>query len=376
MVPINSAQALNGEIERGNWVIVRPDETYACLVGQIIAIDKLGTPEHDTENEADDVHVNFMAGDYSEAQKARLQEAFDHLYPQAETFEDMPLDDVIMAPAMLISLNDISAEKMGVLLSDYSAAESFCQAVLHGRTTGVAEKQAQLMERLNDNHDRYRRNLMGFDMEQVIGAAGKIAAVNDTHEYLTKHYDYGELELDYLLLFQNPLAVIADETFKRRECIAGVLASLDHVMGTPDALRGGYVLMDGVKSNDTALALAQDIDEMLQSLGAEGYAETVDDTQAFIQKLVTALEHGSEELAHIQHALDYAAALEFPGAAKLSRRIAVRLAEAAQKKTTPSPEQAADKPQTLAAQLQEAAKQVEAQGAQKSSTSRETREER
>jgi hypothetical protein len=114
--------------------------------------------------------------------------------------------------------------------------------------------------------------------------------------------------------------------------------------------------------------LAQDIDEMIHSFGPEGYAETVVDANAFISKLALALEQGDDKLGHIKKALDYAAAFDHPGAAKLSRRLEAQLSKVAQEKTAA--------PKTLAEQMRDAEKQVKAQDAQKHDISRDKREER
>ncbi len=111
---MNTAQAINGEIQQGDWVIVKPDEDYGCLVGQVLSVEKLGSPEHDTGNLTDDVHVNFMAVEYSRHMKAQILEAFDNLGSTAIHFEDLLLDDVIMAPESLI-IADFGAGHLDVL---------------------------------------------------------------------------------------------------------------------------------------------------------------------------------------------------------------------------------------------------------------------
>jgi len=45
-VSVPTTQAINGEIKPGDWVISVPDVDYGCLVGQVIEVTPLGSPEH------------------------------------------------------------------------------------------------------------------------------------------------------------------------------------------------------------------------------------------------------------------------------------------------------------------------------------------
>jgi hypothetical protein len=124
-------QAVNGELRVGDWALVVPDETYGCLIGQVTAIDKLGTPEHDrAENEMDKVHVNFHAVEHTRVMKADLLEAFDDLYPDAQTFDEMLLDDVVISSGSLISLVGFDLEYIGELAGSYKAAYEAANKVL------------------------------------------------------------------------------------------------------------------------------------------------------------------------------------------------------------------------------------------------------
>ena len=130
----NPSREIIEGIKAGEWVIVHPDETYGCMVGQVTAVDRLGTPEHDsTENDTDDIHVNFMALEYSNIRKAEFLEVYQDLDPNADSFDNLPLDDVIMAPDMLISLAGLNYEQIDALSESYKTAKAFCDDVLAGR---------------------------------------------------------------------------------------------------------------------------------------------------------------------------------------------------------------------------------------------------
>jgi hypothetical protein len=56
-----TAETINGAVTYDDWVIAVTEKAYSGLIGQVTAIDKLGTDAHDTDNPGDDVHVDFPA---------------------------------------------------------------------------------------------------------------------------------------------------------------------------------------------------------------------------------------------------------------------------------------------------------------------------
>jgi hypothetical protein len=134
----DTAETTRGEIKVGDWVIAAPGEDYACLVGQVTAIEKLGTQEHDTDNETDDIHVNFVAMDYSQQRREEIENSFGVNNPAAIT--ELALDDVIMAPEMLISITEPDRDKLIELTESYDVAAAYCNAALNS----AEEKHADL----------------------------------------------------------------------------------------------------------------------------------------------------------------------------------------------------------------------------------------
>ena len=114
---------ITGDLEVGDWVLSSPYGAYGCLVGQVIAIDKLGTPEHETENVTDDIHVDFFGVDYPYSRTLEIEDEFSTLYGDAKCFDDLPIDDVIMAPEMLIRLPGIEFGDLDIILGSYEAAK-------------------------------------------------------------------------------------------------------------------------------------------------------------------------------------------------------------------------------------------------------------
>ena len=131
-----TAQSINGEIRRGDNVIAANNNDYAFLVGEVINIVKHGTPEHaaETDNDTDSVHVNFKAFNYPPWQQNSIAEYFEGLYGTGETmlYDELSLDDVIMAPDMLILITDLSEDRIHELVCDAEEAVSFCDGFVGG----------------------------------------------------------------------------------------------------------------------------------------------------------------------------------------------------------------------------------------------------
>lgn len=67
-----TTKCLNGTLQVGDIVFSTPEDDYGCLVGTVIEIDIKGTPAHETENEGDDIHVDFE-NDYAPTRIAELE---------------------------------------------------------------------------------------------------------------------------------------------------------------------------------------------------------------------------------------------------------------------------------------------------------------
>lgn len=122
---------INGELRPGDMVISTPEDDYAYLVGTVREIAKLGTPEHDTGNAADDVFVDFTEADYSEQRMVELDAMVTKLYGERASFEDCPVDLAAMAPKTLICITDIDQETLAELLDSEEKAAAFCENVRH-----------------------------------------------------------------------------------------------------------------------------------------------------------------------------------------------------------------------------------------------------
>ncbi|MDR1704079.1 MAG: DUF3848 domain-containing protein [Clostridiales bacterium] len=229
------AKCVNGLIEPGDMVISTPFGDYGCLVGVVLEINTVGTLEHDTDNPGDDVHVNFYDTNFSENRIKEIEGEFSRMYGAKTTFYDRAPNDVIMPPEQLININGIDDEKLRGLLESRANAEAFCVSAL---------RVEELKDRLTRNYDDYRDSILEMDKDEIIGEAGMIAAVKDTHYYLTETYEFEDSEVDYLLLFENPLEVVATKWCDRTALLDDFHFALHEVFNKKDALQGGFALYE------------------------------------------------------------------------------------------------------------------------------------
>ena len=129
----------NGELQPGDLVLSSLYNDYASLVGTVLSIEKAGTPEHDTENTGDDIHVNFKDAAYSGRRISEIEQMLDGMYghptPTPGVLASIDFDDVIMAPEMLIRITGIEREALNKILDSRENAESYYAEVLAGQRT-------------------------------------------------------------------------------------------------------------------------------------------------------------------------------------------------------------------------------------------------
>jgi hypothetical protein len=131
LVGMTTTTCINGELRAGDTV-VSVDDSYEYLVGTVLRINLVGSPEHndETANETDDVHVEFNGANYSEQRIREIEAEFTELYGEEKTFEDCSLDDVIMSPDMLIKADVFTKDEMNAILESSEKADSICKRVI------------------------------------------------------------------------------------------------------------------------------------------------------------------------------------------------------------------------------------------------------
>jgi len=105
----------------------------------------------------------------------------------------------------------------------------------------TAALREQLISRLDKNLSDYFDTLRGLDGKEIAGMSSEIGARMDAHYYLTEIHNFHTSELEYLLKFQNPLEVVAEEFL-----YAGTENRSDimwKIFNRQDALQEDYPLM-------------------------------------------------------------------------------------------------------------------------------------
>ena len=101
----------------------------------------------------------------------------------------------------------------------------------------MQDKLQELFDRLDANLEDFRKTWESNDKAKLIDGSREIAAIKDAHYYLTESHGFEPEEIDYLLLFENPLQVVADKWLERTEDLSDFSFALDEVFDKQDALR-------------------------------------------------------------------------------------------------------------------------------------------
>ena len=223
-----TATAINGEVKPGDWVVATGNSDYRYLVGMVTGINKLGTPEHDAEtaNDTDSVHVDFACFEYPPDRIAEIEQRFSALHGRPMAIDEVALDDVIMAPDMLISLTGMNLDE----IANMGQSQKYCQIMSElfvASHDSELVKQTELFERLDKNLTDYQESLTGFGKRELIEMADKIGAVSDVYNFLSLSHGFSDEELAFYLQFQNPLEVVADAWCAYKADYEG----MDYVLG-------------------------------------------------------------------------------------------------------------------------------------------------
>lgn len=98
-------------------------------------------------------------------------------------------------------------------------------------------KLQELFDRLDVNFSAFQTALEVKSKAELIDASREITAIKDAHYYLTESHGFEPKEIDYLLLFENPLQVVADKWLERTEDLSDFSFALDEVFDKQDAFR-------------------------------------------------------------------------------------------------------------------------------------------
>ncbi|MCL2853277.1 MAG: DUF3848 domain-containing protein [Defluviitaleaceae bacterium] len=249
---MNTSTTIHGEVKPGDWVISAGNNDYAYLIGEVKEILKYGTAEHadETDNTTDSVHVDFTAFDYPPERIAEIEAYFSDLYGEEKILDEIALDDVIMAPRMLINITRLGHDEITRLGNLRQNCESFCNSFPGSAHPAVGDYWT-LIDRLDKNLADYHTMLMGFDKQTIIDMANKISAMSNVHLYMTSRYHFDEDKLDFFLKFKNPLEVVANAWVDSNIDIGDISFALYDVYDKQYALED-YPLVGDASETETA----------------------------------------------------------------------------------------------------------------------------
>jgi hypothetical protein len=234
----NVSKSLNGDIMPGDLVLSGPDSDYPYLVGTVLGIDKVGSADHDTDNLGDDVHVNFMSNDYSERRMGEIDKGLAEMYGDPlRTLNSYPLDDVIMAPEMLIRIDGIHTKDYYAILDSLDKAAAYFGNVLANLSAERAVTKPtfeRLVDKLGAELGEYHAELLTKSKENIIGEAYIAASMSDAFFSLTEELELTDAQITVLLEADSPLQDVAEalrDSHNQDMCMldAGTILEAAHI---------------------------------------------------------------------------------------------------------------------------------------------------
>lgn len=118
----------------------------------------------------------------------------------------------------------------------------------------------KLSVRLERNLSDYHDSLMSLEKADLIGKAGEIAAMNDAHEYLTEEYEFTAGEVAFLLKFQNPLQIVADN-WPTQNGLIDVSHVMRDILRQSVTLQKHYALESGAPEENAPAASGPEVQD-------------------------------------------------------------------------------------------------------------------
>ena len=200
-------------------------------------------------------------------------------------------------------------------------------------TEDISDLHSRLVERIDKNLSDYHLQLESYGNLELIGMAGKIAATADAHSYLTAYHDFDEYELEYLLEFQNPLEVLADEWLDRNIDLGDMSFAMEHIYQNSDLLLEQYPVIHGLEAvADTSLRRYMDVDlelylggiadkvviheewawvESVETLKYFAHSGSAEDKRLFWQVSESGINHSNERDSFITDTLSHKLITEY-----------------------------------------------------------------
>jgi len=109
-------------------------------------------------------------------------------------------------------------------------------------------KEDQLIARIHDNYASFKASLQGVSRDTLFQMANRIGAVTEAYKMLTTDYTWtwGAFEIDFYLLFRDPLTIIADAWAKQRNEMVAEFDAVVSRLFLDDDVFTQYPLMEGI----------------------------------------------------------------------------------------------------------------------------------
>lgn len=169
------------------------------------------------------------------------------------------------------------------------------------------DKRQQLMDRLDKNLSDYHKEISGLEKPDIIGMAGEIAAIADTHYYLQNNHEFEPEQIDYLLKFENPLDVVSAKWKQRTDDISDMSFAVNEVFDKRDAL-WDYPLYVEAANNGTYLQKFEDVDilKTLKTIADQKIVHYPNDIKTDMQFIPKLIASGDPEMKMLLwHVSDY-----------------------------------------------------------------------
>jgi hypothetical protein len=187
---IDNKNPLHRPLAVGDWVTVGRGEEYGGLSGVITEVRRLGSPEHDTGNRTDDIIVDLSVLDYSDSMIDEITALMNELGYEVDSFDDVSIDCVILAPEDLIQISDDELQQHHLELA--KSLESACAVGEKISYKKFDDIYAAFVARVEQNFADYEREMLGFGAREIFEMAARIHAVSDAYSYLTVYHNYTE----------------------------------------------------------------------------------------------------------------------------------------------------------------------------------------
>lgn len=115
----------------------------------------------------------------------------------------------------------------------------------------------KLHARLDHNLADFREEMLALDPVEIYERSGEINATKDVYFYLTDVMEFEPDEVNYLLLFEKPLEVVADAWWMRCEDISDMSFALENIFDNKNHAESYALVNDKQEKQSIRAQLAE-----------------------------------------------------------------------------------------------------------------------